>query len=634
MWRSTQLISDGTSRLSPARPSSRRRTSRGRVVSATSASTAGIPTQAPPAWGHTVVYRQTRVGSVAEEQLFSRGRAPRCHGPTPRGPRTLVDPADLSSARLRGQRFGMGARPALRNAHEATTQPPSAEGLHSLRLWRRLHVRLTGIYGGLTLVSIAVLGFSTYQSNVRRELEGIRHHLLVTADSLAISIQGDTLVASSPPGPARSQAAILSKRFRDVLQRHRDIASIYLLEPTRNPTELRFLVDVVRHGAIGQPGEAYDANNVPLMLKGFRQPVVEQNPTRDRFGLTISGYAPVKNRAGQSLAVLGVDVNASRLDQIRREVLRDVAVSFGLTILLLAWVASIVGRNLREPLSRIMDATTAISGGELDTRIGMNRRDELGLMSRHIDWMAGQLQEREFIHDIFGRFLSSGIAAEVLRQGSQLKLGGEERVVSVLFMDLRGYSTISEQLSPQQVVLILNTYLGAMNELVDEHNGSVIEFIGDAIFAVFGTPRYMADHASCAVRCGIAMQAALEGLNQTWSAQGLDRLWQRNGIERLSARIGIHCGPVVVGNLGSQKRMKYSVIGDTVNIAARLEALNKQLHTDILISQDVYIQLPEAICRATHNQGSFQVNGREAPITVHSVSWSPLASGSIRAGQA
>lgn len=528
----------------------------------------------------------------------------------------------------------MGARSALRNADEPTTGLPLADGLSTLRLWRRLHVRLTSIYGGLALLSITVLGVSTYQSKVQRELEGIREYLLVTADSLSVSIDGDKLVPSSPPGPARDQAKILSKRFGAVMQRHQDIASIYLLEPTRNPNELRFLMDVVREGTAGRPGEAYDASEVPQMLKGFRQPVVDRDPTRDRFGLTLSGYAPVKNHAGQSLAVLGVDVNASRMDQIRREVLRDVAVSFGLTILLLAGVASIVGRNLREPLSRIMDATTAISGGELDTRIGLHRNDELGLMSRHIDWMATQLQEREFIHEIFGRFLSSEIAAEVLRQGGQLKLGGEERVVSVLLMDLRGYSTISEQLSPQQVVHILNTYLGAMNEIIDEHNGSVIEFIGDAIFAVFGAPLYIADHACCAVRCGIAMQAALERLNHTWDQQGLVSLWRRKGIERLSARIGIHCGPVVVGNLGSQKRMKYSVIGDTVNIAARLEALNKELNTDILISQDVYIQLPESIGRFTQNQGSLQVKGRETPITVHAVTWSASESDSLAATQA
>jgi adenylate cyclase len=518
----------------------------------------------------------------------------------------------------------MGAPPALLKANEATTKPPAAQGLESLRVWRRLHVRLTGLYGGLTLLSITLLGISTYQSDSQRELQVMRRYLSVTAESLAVSIDGDSLDSTPKTRPAQAQQTLLVDRFRSVLQRHPDIASIYLLAPTRTPTELRFLVDVVRHGIAGIPGEAYDASDVPLMLKGFRQPVVEERVTRDRFGLTLSGYAPVKNSQGQSVAVLGVDVNASVIDRIRLETFRDVAISFGITILLLGWLASIVGNHLREPVTRIMDATTAISGGELATRIGLTRNDELGLMSRHIDWMAGQLQEREFLHDVFGRFLSAGIAAEVLRQGSQLKLGGEERVVSVLFMDLRGYSTISEQLSPPQVVDILNTYLGAMNDIIDEYQGSVIEFMGDAILAVFGAPRYIEHHAYSAVRCAISMQTALDNLNRTWHDQGLTLLWQRNGIDHLSARIGIHCGPVVVGNLGSQKRMKYSVIGNTVNIAARLEALNKLLSTDILISQDVYVQLPEAICQITSNQGAHRVKGRETPITVHSVTWSPL----------
>jgi adenylate cyclase len=413
----------------------------------------------------------------------------------------------------------------------------------------------------------------------------------------------------------------LQLRFRNVLRRDPDIASIYLLTPTQLPTRLRFVADVVRQGASARPGELYDASDVPLMLKGFSQPVVESVPTRDRFGLSLSGYAPVNTKQGVPVAVLGVDVSAGRLDQIRRDVLRNVAVSFGVTILMLGAVATLLGWRMREPLSRIMAATKAISEGELGTRVGLERQDELGLMSRHIDRMAGQLQEREFIHDVFGRFLSADVAAEVLRQGSGLTLGGEERVVSVLFMDLRGYSTISEQLSPQQVIAILNTYLGVMNEIIDQHNGTIIEFLGDAIFAVFGAPSYLADHAVAAVRCGMAMQQALDRLNHTWQQEGLARLWQRSGVMALSARVGIHCGPVVVGNLGSQRRMKYSVIGDTVNIAARLEALNKVLETDLLVSQDVFVQLPEAITANSKDQGPHRVKGRSEPIRIYSLSW-------------
>lgn len=135
----------------------------------------------------------------------------------------------------------------------------------------------------------------------------------------------------------------------------------------------------------------------------------------------------------------------------------------------------------------------------------------------------------------------------------------------------------------------------AMNDVIDQYHATRIEFFGDGIFTVFGAPVYTADHAITAVRCVIAMQKALHNLDKGWQQQGLARLWQRTGVMTITARIGIHCVPVVVGNLGNQRRMKYSVIGDTVNIAARLEALNKQVATDILVSQDVDVQLPEVI---------------------------------------
>lgn len=508
----------------------------------------------------------------------------------------------------------------------AQSQLSPAPELRDLRLWRRLHIRLTALYGGLAILSITLLAVSTYHADVRRELTAIRQQLQLTAISLALSTDGDAVQAlPDKPRLITDRHVQLLTRFREVLRRNPNIASIYIMKPSQIPTHLRFVIDVVRRDTAGQPGEIYDATDVPLLLKGFTQPVVESEPSRDRFGLSLSGYAPVKNRQGYPVAVLGVDVSASRIDQIRGDVLRAVFFSFGLTIVMLAAVAILLAGKLRDPLSRIMSATKAISAGELATRVGLERNDELGLMSRHIDHMAGQLQEREFIHDVFGRFLSADIATEVLRQGSALTLGGEERVVSVLFMDLRGYSTISEQLSPQQIVKILNTYLGAMNEIVDQHGGTTIEFLGDAIFAVFGALSYSSDHAVMAVRSALAMQAELHRLNQAWQQDGLARLWQRSGVLALSARIGVHCGPVVVGNLGSQRRMKYSVIGDTVNVAARLEVLNKDLSTDILVSQDVYVQLPDAITAHSTDQGSHRVKGRKEPIRIHSLSWQAMA---------
>jgi adenylate cyclase len=501
-------------------------------------------------------------------------------------------------------------------------EPPHAEDLNGLRLWRRLHIRLTVLYGGLTLLSIILLGVGTYRSAVQRELGAIRQLLAATSNGLAASIDAQA-VATLPAEPRQPAALhrLLLTRFGEVARQEPDVQSIYLLRPTQEPTRLRFVVDYVRQGPAGQPGQLYDASDVPLMLKGFRQHVVEEFPVRDSFGRSLSAYAPVKTPQGKQVAVLGVDMDASRIDQIQEDVLRDVALSFGITTLLLGALAALVGWNLRAPLERIMAATTAISSGELDTRIGMRRGDELGLMSRHIDRMAAQLQERELIRDLFGRFLSTRIASELLRQGEKLSLGGEERVVTALFMDLWDYTTISEQLSPPQVVDILNTYLEAMNEVLERHQGSVIEFKADGIFAVFGAPYSLSQHAVVAVRCAMAMQAALHDLNRTWQENGSAKLWQRSGVASLRGRVGIHYGAVVVGNLGSKRHMKYSVIGDTVNIASRLESLNKELQTEILISQEVFVQLPDDLANRATAQGRHQVKGRDELVRVYAVSW-------------
>jgi len=158
-----------------------------------------------------------------------------------------------------------------------------------------------------------------------------------------------------------------------------------------------------------------------------------------------------------------------------------------------------------------------------------------------------------------------------------------------------------------------------MNQIIDTHKGCVIEYLGDAVFAVFGAPNYMADHCERAVRCAVDMRKKLMELNKQWQTSGLARYWKDSGIEHLKARIGIHSGKVVSGNLGSATRMKYSVIGDTVNVASRLENMNKTLGTEILISAEVRSQLPEEITRLMTDGGERRLKGREQGVHVYSI---------------
>ncbi len=491
--------------------------------------------------------------------------------------------------------------------------------LEQLRIWQRFHIRLTGLYGGAVFICLILTALFFYKISMNSELEHLQKRLLTIATNLADSINAEEIkeipLVSNQITPFHERLLV---RFQQTADRDPDIETIYILRPTFEPTNLRFLIDYVKDGKTGQPGELYDASDVPILLKGFKEPVVEDVPYTDEFGTTLSGYAPIFDKDGVSIALVGVDVNASRLEIIKNNILTITLVVFGIAALLIIIISLIVARSLHTPLTRIINATDAITKGELNSRIDMKRNDEFGLMSDYFDEMAKGLRDREFLRDTFGRYVSESVANTLLADGTCLTLGGEERIVTILFCDIRDYTTISEQMPPTKIVKMLNQYLEVMSNTIDEHHGCVIEFIGDAILAVFNAPNSVPDHSEKALLCAIEMREKLKELNEMWKTLDMADYWKRCGIDQITCRVGIHSGLVVAGNLGSPNRMKYSVIGDTVNVAARLEALNKELGTDILISDEVYSYLPITVRSKLSDHGTIKIKGREQAVHIYS----------------
>ena len=175
-----------------------------------------------------------------------------------------------------------------------------------------------------------------------------------------------------------------------------------------------------------------------------------------------------------------------------------------------------------------------------------------------------QLERQErFVRDTFGRYLSDEIVTRLLSDPAGLSLGGEHRELSILMSDLRGFTQLCEELQPAQVVALLNNYLGAMTEVIQRYQGTIDEFIGDAILAIFGAPVAQQDHADRAIACALEMQGAMAAVNAWNRAQGLPQV---------EMGIGIATGGVIVGNIGSTKRAKYGAVGSTVNLASRVES--------------------------------------------------------------
>jgi adenylate cyclase len=216
----------------------------------------------------------------------------------------------------------------------------------------------------------------------------------------------------------------------------------------------------------------------------------------------------------------------------------------------------------------------------------------------------GHMLRRRRLRSAFGQYVSPEIMDRVLRTGT--RLGGEVRRVTVLMSDLRGFTTMSERLPPEVVSEMMNEYFTAMVDVILAHRGLVQDFIGDAIMAVYGAPLDDPEHCWHGAHTAVAMHAALEGLNRRWEAQ--DR-------GPLAMGIAVHTGPAFAGTLGAPRKKKYAVLGDTVNTTSRIEGLNRDLGTGILISGAVLAVLNDRV--VVRDRGSVTVKGRRQPVEIY-----------------
>lgn len=247
-------------------------------------------------------------------------------------------------------------------------------------------------------------------------------------------------------------------------------------------------------------------------------------------------------------------------------------------------IALVLSRFLTRPIDALVVGVTAIGEGKLEQRIELERKDEFGVLTRAFNEMAASLWEKEFIKNTFERYVSKELAHEILQHKEDLHLWGEEKEITVLFCDLRGFTTLSEKLSPAEVVSLLNTFFTRMIEVIIAHKGMVDKFIGDAIMALFGAPIRREDDPLMAVQCALEMQRQMIILNEDRTSKGLSPL---------TMGIGINTGAVVAGNIGSLHRMEYTVIGDTVNVASRLEGASRS--GDVLITEATYLKVKAAV---------------------------------------
>jgi adenylate cyclase len=291
---------------------------------------------------------------------------------------------------------------------------------------------------------------------------------------------------------------------------------------------------------------------------------------------------------------------------LRKSFLADSLIFVAVGVLLAYLMAS----NISRPLNGMISVLKKVKNGDFQQRVRVFSNDELGYAGDVINDMTEGLAEREVIRDVFGKYVAQEVRDEVL--SGRIPLDGEKKEVSILFADLRDFTPLTESNPPKLIVQVLNLYFKEMAQAVEEQGGSVLQFLGDEVYAVFGAPVSRQDHPIRAFKAGLEMNRRLDLLNQSLSEQGLPRL--RHGI-------GIHSGPAVAANIGSPDRLSYLLVGDTINLAARLQQLTKKMSVRMLISAHTHalLHLDPADADGLARLPDIEVKGISRPVEVYAV---------------
>lgn len=218
-------------------------------------------------------------------------------------------------------------------------------------------------------------------------------------------------------------------------------------------------------------------------------------------------------------------------------------------------------------------------------------------------------REKRFVRAAFGQYLAPDLLAELERSPEALKLGGETREMTILFMDVRGFTTLSETLAPEVIVAFLNRLLTPLSDAIQHERGTIDKYIGDSVMAFWNAPLPVADHAAAACRAALGMRAALAALRAAGAFRDL-------GLTSVEIGVGLNTGPACVGNMGSARRFNYSVIGDAVNVAARIESASKEVGADILVSEATALAAPEF---AYLPVGDMALKGKSRALPLHAL---------------
>ena len=468
----------------------------------------------------------------------------------------------------------------------------------------------------LAVVSSNLLLFSMLYIQTHKALfKEIQSNATSIAATAASMIDGDVLSsirtrADESTATYRTMVEQLRK-IRDA-NRRSDINVAYLYTMMASPENANVLVFGVDSEArledkshVGDVYKGTFSANFKIQDKNY----VDESPSRDQWGEWITACAPVRKKGGDVESIICADIGFSDVKQKTSRKLSAIGIlSLSATMIVALSISMLLVRKVSKPIHALHHTLAAVGNGDFDIRMESIAPDEFGEVALAVNSMVEGLKQREILKGVFARYVSDKILNAILQQGERPILNGERRKITVLFSDIRNFTELSEQLSPEEVVCLLNEYFEVMVDIVFKNHGTLDKFMGDGMMVIFGAPDDDPFQEENAVRAALEMKQELRRLCDKW----------KHGREvRITTGVGINTGVAVVGNIGSHKRMEYTAIGDTVNFASRMESLTKETGYSILISDYTYVSI--------RNQFNFKrlndvmIKGKKEKVVVHAV---------------
>lgn len=440
---------------------------------------------------------------------------------------------------------------------------------HSRRFGLRLVFSLFFVL--IVMLSVFSVTFVTYTKAKELIRDEIRARLIAAAGTAALAIDVERHARITfEKKPKKADVDALHRQLQKIQKSIPDARFVYTFR-LNSKDQVAFVGDSDDSEEKSEIGEVF-AEETPLMRQAFLPggvAVAETEVATDRWGTWLSGYAPLVRSNGTIEGIVGIDISAAKVNELEKRYLTVGLVSSAVVIAILFPLLLWITRALTRPLLKAVTELQRIKNFDLNGSV------RIRTLIREMNDLKNALESTRIGLRSFRKYIPTSLATEMISQQQEVTTGAKKREITILFTDFENFTQYSESVSPDALVQLLNEYFEAISLSIGDHQGTVDKFIGDSVMAFWNAPDTVVNHPEQACLSAHQILERIRAINAKRSAAGQ---------VGLNIRIGVHTGIAMVGNVGHEGRLSYTAMGDAVNMASRLEGLNKKYGSNILIS--------------------------------------------------